>query len=149
GIPPAELWAYDPRGRDQVGCIYTAQGFEFDYVGVIFGKDLTYDLDAQCWVGDRTKSHDTVVKRSKEQFVSLVKNTYRRAAVPRDQGMLRALHGQGYGAVFSVEDRCVTVASGIAKVDRKSIDTPRLSSRNILPLQLAITPCKRKRELNG
>ena len=30
-----ELWAYDPRGIDQVGCVYTAQGFEFDYCGVI------------------------------------------------------------------------------------------------------------------
>ncbi|PIZ54822.1 ATP/GTP-binding protein, partial [Candidatus Woesearchaeota archaeon CG_4_10_14_0_2_um_filter_57_5] len=30
-------WAYKPEGIKQVGCIYTAQGFEFDYVGVIVG----------------------------------------------------------------------------------------------------------------
>ena len=77
GIPKAYLWAYDPGGIDQVGCVYTAQGFEFDYVGVIFGLDLTYDLDRQEWVGDKSQSHDTVVKRSKDQFVDLVKNTYR------------------------------------------------------------------------
>jgi hypothetical protein len=31
GIPKASLWAHDPRGIDQIGCVYTAQGFEFDY----------------------------------------------------------------------------------------------------------------------
>ena len=34
GIPSAALWAYDPNGIDQIGCVYNAQGFEFDYVGV-------------------------------------------------------------------------------------------------------------------
>lgn len=77
GIPPASLWAYDPNGINQIGCIYTAQGFEFDYVGVIFGEDLVYDLDTQQWVGIREKSADNVVKRSRDQFTDLVKNTYR------------------------------------------------------------------------
>ena len=77
GIPKASLWAYDPNGIDQVGCVYTAQGFEFDYVGVIFGEDVVYDFDKQEWVGDYKKSSDSVVKRSKDKFVELVKNTYR------------------------------------------------------------------------
>lgn len=77
GIPKAVLWAHDPNGIEQVGCVYTAQGFEFDYVGVIFGLDLRYDLDAQRWVGDRERSYDNPVKRSGERFTDLVKNTYR------------------------------------------------------------------------
>jgi DUF2075 family protein/phage repressor protein C with HTH and peptisase S24 domain len=77
GIPSASLWAYDPNGINQVGCIYTAQGFEFDYAGVIFGEDLVYDFDKQEWVGDPSNSSDSVVKRSKDKFVDLVKNTYR------------------------------------------------------------------------
>lgn len=77
GIPKEALWANDPKGIEQVGCIYTAQGFEFDYVGVIFGEDLVYDWDTQAWVGQSERSHDTVVRRSKQQFVDLVKNTYR------------------------------------------------------------------------
>jgi hypothetical protein len=77
GIPKAQLWAYDPNGLDQIGCVYTAQGFEFDYVGVIFGKDLAYDFDRQSWVGHREHSGDTVVKRSGAKFLDLVKNTYR------------------------------------------------------------------------
>lgn len=77
GIPPAELWATDPGGVNQVGCIYTAQGFEVDYIGVIWGKDLAYDLDGQSWVGNRQESHDRSVRQSKTNFLELMKNTYR------------------------------------------------------------------------
>jgi phage repressor protein C with HTH and peptisase S24 domain len=76
-IPPADLWAYEPGGIDQLGCIYTAQGFEFDYVGVIWGEDLVYDLDGATWRGRREKSCDTVVRRDGQKFSELVKNTYR------------------------------------------------------------------------
>ena len=77
GIPKASLWAYDPTGMKQVGCVYTIQGFEFDYVGVIFGKDLMYNFDTQRWEGHQEYSEDSVVKRSKDRFTDLVKNTYR------------------------------------------------------------------------
>jgi DUF2075 family protein len=77
GIPKATLWAQDPNGIDQVGCVYTAQGFEFDYVGVIFGADLVHDFDTQSWIGHPERSHDRVVRRAKHRFVELAKNTYR------------------------------------------------------------------------
>jgi hypothetical protein len=77
GIPKASLWAYQPSGINQVGCVYTAQGFEFDYVGVIFGQDLRFVPNEGHWFGDKSKSFDTTVKRSKEDFTRLVKNTYR------------------------------------------------------------------------
>ena len=35
-------WAIDEDSFEQVGCIHTCQGLEFDYVGVIIGKDLIY-----------------------------------------------------------------------------------------------------------
>jgi hypothetical protein len=76
GIPKSNYWANDPNGINQIGCIYTSQGFEFDYVGVIFGKDLVYDWDSQRWQGLQSESHDTVVKRA-DKFTDLVKNTYR------------------------------------------------------------------------
>lgn len=77
GIPKASLWAYDPNGINQVGCVYTAQGFEFDYAGVIIGKDLVYNFDKQKWEGHKESSSDSVVKRSKDKFTEFVKNTYR------------------------------------------------------------------------
>lgn len=76
GIPRAPLWAYSPGGENQVGCIYTAQGFEFDYVGVIIGADLIY-RPSEGWMGDKRNSYDSIVKRSGDRFVELVKNTYR------------------------------------------------------------------------
>ncbi|MBT5461222.1 MAG: DUF2075 domain-containing protein, partial [Candidatus Marinimicrobia bacterium] len=77
GIPKAHHWAYDDGGIDQIGCVYTAQGFEFDYVGVIFGLDLKYSMDKQQWEGFTENSYDHVVKRSGDKFIDLVKNTYR------------------------------------------------------------------------
>lgn len=40
--PPSALWATDEGGFGQVGCIYTAQGFEYDWNGVIIGPDLVW-----------------------------------------------------------------------------------------------------------
>ncbi len=80
GIPKSDFWASDPRGIDQVGCVYTAQGFEFDYVGVIFGPDLVYRTLDGGWVGQRDQSHDHRIVRSgvtEPQFTDFVKSTYR------------------------------------------------------------------------
>lgn len=77
GVPKAQFWAYDPNGIDQIGCVYTAQGFEFDYVGVIFGNDIIYSFNEGNWVGHRENSKDPVVRKAKSKFVDLVKNTYR------------------------------------------------------------------------
>jgi DUF2075 family protein len=77
GIPKSNLWAYEPNGIEQIGCVYTAQGFEFDYAGIIVGKDLIYDFDRQQWVGNPAASADGTVKRAKGNFTELVKNTYR------------------------------------------------------------------------
>jgi len=38
--PPSALWATMDGGFDQVGFVYTAQGFEYDWSGVIIGPDL-------------------------------------------------------------------------------------------------------------
>lgn len=79
GIAKSEFWASDPTGIDQVGCVYTAQGFEFDYVGVIVGPDLVYRPMDGGWVGQRLQSHDRVVRRgvTEAEFTAFVKSTYR------------------------------------------------------------------------
>jgi hypothetical protein len=76
GIPKSMFWATDPGGVEQVGCIYTAQGFEFDYAAVIWGPDLVI-RDGK-WVGQPSASRDHVVKtRAGARFLDCVKNTYR------------------------------------------------------------------------
>lgn len=37
------IFAINPNSFEQIGCIHTVQGMEFDYVGVFIGKDLYYD----------------------------------------------------------------------------------------------------------
>lgn len=49
-----KIWAINPRSFEEVGCIHTAQGLEFDYVGVLIGKDLTYDKSSGRVVADKT-----------------------------------------------------------------------------------------------
>lgn len=77
GIPKASLWAYEASGIEQVGCVYTAQGFEFDYAGVIFGEDLYWDSVTQKWAANKASSFDTTVKRAGAALEQYLKNTYR------------------------------------------------------------------------
>jgi len=79
GIPKSDFWASAKEGIDQVGCVYTAQGFEFDYVGVIVGPDLVSRPMDGGWVGQRDQSHDRVVRRgvTEAEFTRYVKSTYR------------------------------------------------------------------------
>jgi DUF2075 family protein len=78
GIPKSNYWAREPGGIDQVGCIYTAQGFEYDYAGVIWGRDLVY-RSREGWVAQPEFSKDNVVRRGAkgDGYIALVKNTYR------------------------------------------------------------------------
>ncbi|AXE89958.1 DUF2075 domain-containing protein [Streptomyces sp. Go-475] len=77
GAPPSALWATDPAGFGQIGCVYTAQGFEYDWSGVIIGPDLVWRGDR--WITDRTASKDPVFKRSTPDadVDRLIRNTYK------------------------------------------------------------------------
>ena len=77
GKPPAPLWATDPAGFDQVGCIYTAQGFEYDWSGVIMGPDLVWRSGR--WVVDQAASRDSagVRRAGPQEAEALVRNTYK------------------------------------------------------------------------
>ena len=39
----SNTWAIDKESINEIGCIHTCQGLEFDYVGVIVGDDLRYE----------------------------------------------------------------------------------------------------------
>ncbi|MFS0886955.1 DNA/RNA helicase domain-containing protein [Aeromicrobium sp. 179-A 4D2 NHS] len=76
GAPGTPFWATDPAGFGQVGCVYTAQGFEYDYSGVIMGPDLVWRTDH--WEARPEFSHDSQVKRATvEEFDRAVRNTYK------------------------------------------------------------------------
>ena len=77
-----KVWAINPNSFEEVGCIHTAQGLEFDYVGVIIGQDLRYDEESHEIIIDKTKiSKDdktSGIKSCGEALArQLIKNTYK------------------------------------------------------------------------
>lgn len=70
-------WATHESGMEQVGTVYTSQGFEFDYIGVIFGNDLIYDPQQRDWVSRPENSHDSSAKRKNTDVTKHLKNIYR------------------------------------------------------------------------
>jgi DUF2075 family protein len=77
--PPAALWASDDRGFGQVGCVYTAQGFEYEWNGVVLGPDLVWRKDR--WVAVRSANRDPDFRNTKrvsdQDFDVLVRNVYK------------------------------------------------------------------------
>lgn len=74
--PASAFWATDPNGFGQVGCVYTAQGFEYDWNGVILGPDLVC-RDGQ-FVSDASRTKDPAFKgRAAGEFDDFVRNVYK------------------------------------------------------------------------
>jgi len=84
----SKTWAIDEDSINEVGCIHTSQGLEFDYVGVIIGEDLQFD--GEHIVTDFTQRAKTdrsmfgikkMYKENPEMALKLadeiIKNTYR------------------------------------------------------------------------
>lgn len=80
-----EEFATDPESFEQVGCIHSTQGLEFDYVGVIIGLDMRYENGEV--ITDRTRRDrgDATIKGNnelsgltKEELVDrIIRNTYK------------------------------------------------------------------------
>lgn len=78
-VPPSALWATDEGGFGQVGCVYTAQGFEYDWNGVILGPDLVWREGR--FVAVRAANRDPDYRNPNtlpdERFDTLVRNVYK------------------------------------------------------------------------
>jgi Uncharacterized conserved protein (DUF2075) len=76
--PPSALWATMDGGFDQVGCVYTAQGFEYDWSGVIIGPDLIARHGRTVTVRDANKDPE-FKKRSVTdlQYERHIRNIYK------------------------------------------------------------------------
>ena len=78
-----KTWAIDDDSFNQIGCIHTCQGLEFDYIGVIIGKDLVYrDGKVVTNANARAKTDKSLVgfknKPEHEKDCDIIiKNTYR------------------------------------------------------------------------
>jgi uncharacterized protein len=75
--PPAALWSTDRRGIGQIGCVYTAQTFEYDWSGVILGPDLVWRGSG--FTVDREATRDPELRKknvSDEDVARCVRNAY-------------------------------------------------------------------------
>lgn len=77
-----KIWAINPKSFEQVGCIHTAQGLEFDYVGVLIGNDLRYDPVERKIITDKTKiskdDNSSGIRTAPDAVAArLIKNTYK------------------------------------------------------------------------
>ncbi|MBR6504506.1 MAG: DUF2075 domain-containing protein [Clostridia bacterium] len=84
----SSTWAIDPDSVNEIGCIHTSQGLEFDYVGVIIGNDLRYeDNKIKTDVTERAKTDQSIkgiykiyqqdFEKAKKIADELIKNTYK------------------------------------------------------------------------
>ena len=77
-----KVWAINPSSFEEVGCIHTAQGLEFDYIGVLIGKDLRYNNITKSIITDKTMiskdDKSSGIRGCGEILASqLIKNTYK------------------------------------------------------------------------
>lgn len=76
------IWAINPNSFEEIGCIHTAQGLEFDYVGVLIGRDLVYNpLSGKVETHKESISKDDktsgIRTTSDEEARILILNTYK------------------------------------------------------------------------
>ena len=83
-----KTFAIDENSVNEVGCIHTSQGLEFDYVGVIIGNDMRYengtvitDFTKRASTDQSLKGIKKLYKKNPQEALSvadeIIKNTYR------------------------------------------------------------------------
>jgi DUF2075 family protein len=84
----SSTWAIDKNSINEIGCIHTCQGLEFDYVGVIIGKDLRFengkiitDFTQRARTDNSLKGIKSIYKKNPAQALQIadeiIKNTYK------------------------------------------------------------------------
>lgn len=85
----SSTWAIDKNSINEIGCIHTCQGLEFDYVGVIIGDDMRYedghivtDYTKRASTDNSLKGIKKIANERGEEVAqkiaeNIIKNTYR------------------------------------------------------------------------
>lgn len=73
-----EDWVTRKDSHYTIGCIHTTQGYDMNYVGVIFGKEIDYDTETNSIKIDLKEYKDKKVKAgtNEEVLKELIVNTY-------------------------------------------------------------------------
>ena len=74
-------WAIDKEKINQIGCVHTSQGLEFDYVGVIIGNDLRFNPETMELYASYNDYYDTTgkkgLKNNPKELTKYIKNIYK------------------------------------------------------------------------
>jgi len=72
-------WILRPSAKDEIGCIHTTQGYDLNYVGVIFGEEIGYDKASGQITIDASKHFDVNVQKgtSPEELKRYLINSYK------------------------------------------------------------------------
>jgi DUF2075 family protein len=65
---------YEDTSLDEVACIYTAQGIEYDNIGLIIGYDLDYSFeeDRFLFLPDKNKDNNVTEKEIRNLYITLL-----------------------------------------------------------------------------
>lgn len=86
----SKSFAVDPASIDEVGCIHTSQGMEFEYVGLIIGDDLIYR-------NGRIETDYTRHPEGSGEF----KRPHRRRPLPEDAQIIDRIIRNTYKVLFT------------------------------------------------
>jgi len=73
-------WINSENAITEVGCIHTTQGYDLNYVGVIFGKEISYDTEKNKIIINSENYHDRngrVGIQSEDELKQFVINIYK------------------------------------------------------------------------
>lgn len=74
-------WPTNESMKEQIGCVHTAQGLEFDYIGVIIGNDMKYNPETKAIEAHYEEYYDSTGKKGlrdhPEELTKLIKNIYK------------------------------------------------------------------------
>jgi len=120
------LFAVKDDAVNQIGCIHTVQGLEFDYIGVIIGNDLRYDYEVGTVTAVYEEYKDAAgkkgLKNNQHELDELVKNIYK---VLLSRGMKGCyLYCRDYGLQHYIRSRLEAFA-GVSGHVRAAEEQPR------------------------
>lgn len=75
----ADNWINSPNAVNEIGCIHTTQGYDLNYVGVVFGHEIGYDPENGRIVVYKDQYHDKKGKQgvySEDQLSAYIKQIY-------------------------------------------------------------------------
>lgn len=110
-----QTWAIDKDSFDQIGCIHTSQGLEFDYVGVIIGKDLVFQSNRVVTKASMRAQSDQSLRGLKSNpnpklEDQIIRNTYRTLMTRGQKGCFIYCEDKALRDYFRKRVSCISKA---------------------------------------